>query len=103
MEHRTRYPAVAAVGLATAELMLALQQAFPQVRLVPCAPIAGEDMHVWAYLPMPAGEQLTVQDRLGAIAHRASNDAAMQVLVRQPPPQRLEGLDEGLQTGVECC
>ena len=35
-------------------------------------------------------------------AHEASNDAAMKVLVRQPPPQRLEGLDEGLQTGFEC-
>jgi hypothetical protein len=35
-------------------------------------------------------------------AHEASNDAAMTVLVRPPPPQRLEGLDEGWQTGFEC-
>jgi hypothetical protein len=58
-------------------------------------------MHVWAYLPTPAAEQRTVQDRLVAIEHRASNDAVMQVLVRQPS-RRLAGVDEGLQTGFEC-
>jgi hypothetical protein len=81
MEHRTRYPAVAAVGLATAELMLALQQAFPQVRLVPCAPIAGEDMHVWAYLPMQAEDQLTVQDRIVAIEHSVQEKYDVQTVV----------------------
>jgi hypothetical protein len=101
MEHSIRHPTVAAVGLATAALMLAIQQAVPQVRLVPCAPIAGAAMHVWAYLPLQAEAQRTVQDRLVAIEHRASNDAAMQVLVGQPP-RRLAGVDEGLQTGFEC-
>jgi hypothetical protein len=33
-------------------------------------------MHVWAYLPMQAEAQLTVQERLVAIEHRAANDAA---------------------------
>jgi hypothetical protein len=41
-------PAATAVGLATAELMLTIQKEFPQVRLVPCAPIEGEDIHLWA-------------------------------------------------------
>src|SRR5213593_4862749 len=69
MEHVLRCSAVAAMGLATAALMLAMQKAFPAVRLVPCAPIAGEAMHLWAYRPMPAEEPLTIQDRIGAIAH----------------------------------
>jgi hypothetical protein len=59
--------AAAAVGLATAELILTLQKEFPHVRLVPCEPIEGEDIHLWAYLPIQPGEQLTVQDRIVAI------------------------------------
>jgi hypothetical protein len=81
MEHSTRYPAVAAVGLATAELILAIQKAFPQVRLVPCEPIEGEDIHLWAYLPMQAEEQLTVQDRIVAIEHRVQEKYAVQTVV----------------------
>jgi hypothetical protein len=41
-------PAATAVGLATAALMLTIQKEFSQVRLVPCAPIEGEDLHLWA-------------------------------------------------------
>jgi hypothetical protein len=81
MEHRTHYPAVAAVGLATAELILAIQQAFPQVRLVPCAPIAGEDRHLWAYLPMQAEAQRTVQDQIVAIEHRVQEQYGVQTVV----------------------
>ena len=51
MEHITRHSAEASVGLATAELILAIQKEFPHVRLVPCEPIEGEDIHLWAYLP----------------------------------------------------
>jgi hypothetical protein len=46
MEHVVRYPAAAVVGLAAAELILAIQKAFPRVRLVPCEPIEGEDIHL---------------------------------------------------------
>jgi hypothetical protein len=81
MEHSTRYPVVAAVGLATAELILAIQQAFPQVRLVPCEPIGGEDIHLWAYLPMQAEEQLTVQDRIVAIEHHVQEKYGVQTVV----------------------
>ena len=81
MEHRTRYPAGAAVGLATAELILALQKEFPQVCLVPCEPIEGEDMHLWAYLPMQAEEQLMVQDRIVTIEHRVQEKYDVQTVV----------------------
>jgi len=57
-------PAATTVGLATAELILTIQKAFPQVRLVPCEPIEGEDIHLWAYVPMPPEERLTVQNRI---------------------------------------
>ena len=69
------------MGLATAELILAIQQAFPQVRLVTCEPIEGEDMHLWAYLPMQAEEQLTVQDRIVAIEHRVQEQYGVQTVV----------------------
>ena len=49
MEHVMHHPAAAVVGLAAAELILTIQKAFPQVRLVPCEPIEGEDIHLWAY------------------------------------------------------
>jgi hypothetical protein len=81
MEHSTRHRAVAAVGLATAELILALQKEFPQVRLVPCETIEGEDIHLWAYLPMQAEEQLMVQDRIVAIEHRVQEKYDVQTVV----------------------
>jgi len=54
MEQVLRHPAATAVGLATAELILAIQKAFPQVRLVPCEPVEVEDIHLWTYLPIQA-------------------------------------------------
>jgi hypothetical protein len=81
MEHITRHPAVAAVGLATAELILAIQKEFPQVRLVPCEPVEGEDIHLWAYLPIQAEEQLAVQDRIVAIEHSVQEKYNVQTVV----------------------
>jgi len=87
MEHSTRHPAATAVGLATAELILAIQHAFPHARLVPCEPIEGEDIHLWAYLPMQAEEQLTVQDQIVAIEHRVQEKYDVQtVVVALPEP-----------------
>ena len=60
-------PAATTVGLATAELILAIQKEFPQVRLVPCEPIEGEDIHLNAYLPMRPEEHLAVQHRITEI------------------------------------
>jgi hypothetical protein len=81
MEQVIRHPAAATVGLATAELILALQKEFPPIRLVPCEPIEGEDIHLWAYLPMQAKEQLTVQDRIVAIEHRVQAKYDVQTVV----------------------
>lgn len=57
-------PAATAVSLATAELILTIQKEFPQTRLTPCEPIEGEDIHLWAYLPMPPGERPVMQSRI---------------------------------------
>jgi hypothetical protein len=81
MEPIPRHAAEASVGLATAELILAIQKAFPHVRLVPCEPIEGEDIHLWAYLPMQAEEQLTVQDRIVAIEHSVQEKYDVQTVV----------------------
>ena len=87
MEQALRCPAGAAVALATAELILAIQKAFPAVRLVPCEPIEGEDIHLWAYLPMQAEEQLTLQDRIVAIEHAVQEKYGVQtVVVTLPEP-----------------
>ena len=90
MEQVLRCSAVAAMGLATAELILAIQKAFPAVRLVPCAPIEGEDIHLWAYLPMQTEEQLTIQDRIVAIEHIVQEKYGVQtVVVALPAPVQL--------------
>jgi hypothetical protein len=87
MDHVTRSPAAATVGLATAELILALQHAFPRIRLVPCEPIEGEDIHLWAYLPIQAEEQLAVQDRIVTIEHQVQAKYHVQtVVVAMPEP-----------------
>jgi hypothetical protein len=61
-------PAATTVGLAMAELILAVQKELPQVRLVPCEPIEGEDIHLKAYLPIRLEERLAVQHRITEIA-----------------------------------
>ena len=81
MEHVFRHPAATAVGLATAELILTMQKHFPHVRLVPCEPIEGEDIHLWAYLPLPVEEQLTVQDQIVAIEHIVQEKYGVQTVV----------------------
>jgi hypothetical protein len=87
MEHVMHHPVASAVGLATAELILALQKAFPRVRLVPCEPIEGEDIHLWAYLPMQPEEQLSLQDRIVDIAHTVQEKYDVQtVVVALPEP-----------------
>ncbi len=80
-------PAATTVGLATAELILALQKEFPQIRLVPCEPIAGEDIHLWAYLPLPPEERLTVQERIVEIEQTVQERYGVQtVFVVMPEP-----------------
>jgi len=81
MKQELHCSAVAAMGLATAELILAIQQAFPTIRLVPCEPIEGEDIHLWAYLPVQTEEQLTIQDRIVAIEHMVQEKYGVQTVV----------------------
>ena len=87
MEPVIHHSAAAMVGLATAELILTIQQAFPHVRLVPCEPVEGEDIHLWVYLPMPAEEQLSVQDRSVDIEQTMQEKYSVQtVVVAMPEP-----------------
>ncbi len=80
-------PAATAVGLAAAELILTIQKAFPQVRLVPCEPVEGEDIHLWAYLPIQSEEQRTVQERIVEIEQTVQEKYGVQtVVVAMPEP-----------------
>jgi hypothetical protein len=81
------HPTAATAGLATAELILAIQKEFPQVRLVPCEPVEGEDIHLWAYLPVQFEERITVQDRIIEIEHDVQEKYGVQtVVVAMPEP-----------------
>jgi hypothetical protein len=64
MEEVLHLPATTAIGLAMAELILAIQKEFPTVRLVPCQPVEGEDISLKAHLPIRLEERLAVQDRI---------------------------------------
>lgn len=81
MTQVTSYSAATAGGLATAELILALQKEFPQVRLVPCEPTEGEDIHLWAYLPMSSEERLSVQSRIVEIEQAIQEKYGLQTVV----------------------
>jgi hypothetical protein len=74
-------PAATAVGLATAELILAIQKEFPHARLMPCEPIEGEDIHLWAYLPMQPEERLGVQSRILEIEQAVQEKYDVQTVV----------------------
>jgi hypothetical protein len=79
--------AAATVGLATAELILAIQKEYPQVRLVPCEPIEGEDIHLNAYFPIRLEERLTVQDRIVDIEIAVQDKYGVEtVVVALPEP-----------------
>jgi hypothetical protein len=87
MEPLMHHPAATVVGLAAAELILAMQKAFPQVRLVPCEPVEGEDIHLWAYLPVGAEEQLRIQKRIVDIEQSVQEKYHVQtVVVAMPEP-----------------
>ena len=46
MTQAIHQPTAATAGLATAELILAIQKEFPQVRPVSCEPVEGEDIRL---------------------------------------------------------
>lgn len=81
MQQTTLPPSAAFVGLAAAELVLAIQKVFPQVRLVPCEPIEGEDIHLQAYLPMKLEMRLDVQNTIVDIEHSIQEKYPVQTVV----------------------
>ncbi|MGH9940524.1 MAG: hypothetical protein ACREAM_30140 [Blastocatellia bacterium] len=76
-----RMASSAAVGLATAELILAIQKEFPDVRLAPCEPIEGEDIHLQAYLPIQLSERLAAQSRIVEIEHAVQDKFGVETVV----------------------
>jgi hypothetical protein len=87
MTQAIHQPTAATAGLAMAELILAIQKEFPQVRLVPCEPVEGEDIHLWAYLPVRSEERLTVQERIVEIEQLVQEKYDVQtVVVAMPEP-----------------
>jgi hypothetical protein len=85
MEEVFPQSATAAVGLATAELVLAIQKEFPQVRLMPCEPMEGENIHLWAYLPMRPEEHLAIQGRMVEIEHTVQDKFGVETVVVAVP------------------
>jgi hypothetical protein len=89
MEQVIQRPTATVVGLAAAELVLTLQKEFPQVRLVPCEPIEGQDIHLWAYLPMRPEEHLAIQHRIVEIEHAVQDKYGVDtVVVALPESER---------------
>ncbi len=74
-------PAPTIVGLATAELILNLQRAFPGVLLEPCEPVEGEDIHLRAYLPIQPAERLNAQNQIVEIEWAVQDKYGVQTLI----------------------
>ncbi len=81
MSIAVQYPAPTTVSLATAELILNVQREFPAVRLEPCEPVEGEDIHLRAYLPITPEERLTMQNRIVEIEWAIQDKYGVQTLV----------------------
>ena len=81
MEMVIHQPAATTVGLATAELILAIQKEFPDVRLAPCEPIEGEDIHLQAYLPIQLSERLAAQSRIVEIEYAVQDKFGVETVV----------------------
>lgn len=75
------------IDLSRRKIRHAAIKEFPQIRLVPCEPIEGEDIHLWAYLPLPPEERLTVQERIVEIEQTVRERYGVQtVVVAMPAP-----------------
>jgi len=85
MEQVIHQPSATGVGLATAELILAVQEEFPLVCLKPCEPMEGEDIHLKAYLPIRLEERLAVQHRITEIALAVQDKHDVHVVVVAQP------------------
>jgi hypothetical protein len=85
MKQFIHQPTATAVALATAELILAIQKEFPDVRLVPCQPIEGQDIHLNAYLHLQPGEHLAAQGRIVEIEHAVQDKFGVDTIVVVAP------------------
>ncbi len=69
------------VARATAEIIFALQKAFPQARLVPCEAIEGEAIHLEVHLPGNVN-LASAQDEALDIKHAIEDRYGLYILVR---------------------
>jgi hypothetical protein len=69
------------IGLATAELILNLQREFPGVRIEPCEPVEGEDIHLRAYLPIQPAERLSAQNQIVEIEWAVQDKYGVQTII----------------------
>ncbi len=81
MKPAIRHSAPTAVGLAAAELILNMQREFPGVRLEPCEPVEGEDIHLRAYLPIRPEERLTAQNQIVEIEWAVQDKYDVQTII----------------------
>lgn len=69
------------VARATAEIIFALQKAFPRARLVPCEAIEGEAIHLEVHLPKHVDLTLA-QDAALDLKHAIEDRYGLYILVR---------------------
>jgi hypothetical protein len=81
MKQFIHQPTATAVALATAELILAIQKEFPDVRLRPCQPVEGQDIHLQAYLPIQLAERHAAQSRIVEIEHAVQDKFGVEKVV----------------------
>ncbi len=74
------------VARATAELIFALQEAFPHARLLPCEAIEGEAIHLEVHLPGRSPAELaTAQDQALDLKQALEDRYSLFILVRVVP------------------
>ena len=84
----TRVLAPDEVARATAELIFALQEAFPQARLVPCEAIEGEAIHLEVrHTSTSRADLAAVQDKVLDLKHAIEDRYGLYILVRVVPKE----------------
>ncbi len=75
------------VARAAAEMVLALQKAFPDAQIVPCEPIKGEALHLEVRLPTASEEaRKTAQERALELKRQVEDRYELPILVRVVAP-----------------
>jgi hypothetical protein len=74
------------VARATAEMIFALQKAFPRARLVPCEAIEGEAMHLEVHVPDKSPADLAAaQEKVLDLKHPIEDRYDLYILIRVVP------------------